>query len=431
MDRIDPKRKSFVESANDPVCSYPIQNLPYGVFATSSQPQRRAGVAIGDFILDLALLENEGLLPRRACGSLFNRPSLNGFMSMGQAVWHETRSRIAALLDRDNPELRDNASIRNAVLVPQAEATLAMPIEVRGYTDFYSSKEHATNVGSMFRDPKNALLPNWSHIPIAYNGRASTVVVSGTPIHRPLGQIKLPDADAPILGPCRKLDFELEMGTVIGQASAHGRPIRMAEAPPMIFGFVLLNDWSARDIQQWENVPLGPFQAKVFATSISPWVVTRDALEPFRTKGPDQNPPPLAYLAEPGPRNYDVHLEVRLRPKGASKATVICRTNFKGMYWSSVQQLLHHAIGGCAMEVGDLLGSGTISGANPASYGSMLELTWNGATPILLDGGGERRFIEDGDEIVMTGWCQGDGYRIGFGEVSGHILPAPEREQTS
>ncbi len=424
----DPRLKSFVEAANERECDYPIQNLPFGVFSTPERTQRRVGVAIGDRILDLAALEASGLILPGGAEAVFNRPSLNAFMALGPTAWAKIRSRLSALLSRDNQELRGSAALREEALVPMAEAAMHLPIDVRGYTDFYSSREHATNVGSMFRDPKSALLPNWSYIPIAYNGRASTVIVSGTPVHRPLGQIKLPSEDAPVFGPCRKLDFELEMGTVLGQGSQLGRPLTAAAAAEAIFGYVLLNDWSARDIQHWETVPLGPFQAKVFATSISPWVVTRAALEPFHVAGPEQNPPPLAYLAEHEPRNYDVHLEVSLRPAGTAEATTICRTNFKSMYWSSVQQLVHHAIGGCAMQTGDLLGSGTISSAEKSSFGSLLELTWNGANPVALNGGGERRFIEDGDEITMRGWSQRDGYRIGFGNVTGRILPAPDLE---
>jgi fumarylacetoacetase len=426
METHDPKRKSFIEAANEPACDFPIQNLPLGIFSTPESPERRVGVAIGDQVLDLAALEGAGLIRPDPVQRVLNRPSINAFMALGPKAWAETRARVSFLLSRDNPELRDNAALRESAFVPMATAALHLPVDVRGYTDFYSSKEHATNVGSMFRDPKNALLPNWSYIPIAYNGRANTVVVSGTPIRRPLGQIKFPSEKAPVLGPCRKLDFELEMGTIVGQPSAMGQPLNAATAAGMIFGYVLLNDWSARDIQHWETVPLGPFQAKVFATSISPWVVTQSALVPFRVAGPEQNPPPLAYLAEPEPRNYDIALEISLRRKGARQATVICRTNFKSMYWSAVQQLIHHAIGGCAMEVGDLLGSGTVSGAERSSFGSLLELTWNGTNPIVLDDGAERRFIEDGDEITMSGWCQGDGYRIGFGRVTGLILPSPD-----
>jgi fumarylacetoacetase len=305
-----------------------------------------------------------------------------------------------------------------------AQAKLHLPIEVAGYTDFYSSKEHATNIGVMFRGKDNALQPNWLHMPIGYNGRASTVVVSGTKVRRPRGQLKPPGADVPSFGPCKRLDFELEMGVVVGQSSPIGEMLTEKQAEEMIFGFVLLNDWSARDIQQWEYVPLGPFQAKAFATSISPWVVTREALEPFRVNGPEQDPAPLPYLQQTQPNNYDLELDVGLRAAPMNEAVRICQTNFKYMYWSSVQQLVHHASSGCAMNVGDLLGSGTISGPEKHQRGSLLEISWNGAEPLELAGGIKRTFLEDGDSLAMRGWCQGDGYRVGFGEVEGMIVPA-------
>jgi fumarylacetoacetase len=308
--------------------------------------------------------------------------------------------------------------------VPMADVTLHLPVAVSGYTDFYSSKEHATNVGVMFRGKDNALQPNWLHMPIGYNGRASTVVMSGTKVRRPRGQLKPPNVDAPSFGPCKRLDFELEMGVVVGQASALGEMLTEAQAEAMIFGFVILNDWSARDIQQWEYVPLGPFQAKAFATSISPWVVTREALEPFRVQGPAQEPEPLAYLRQAGAHNYDLELDVALRTPEMSAGRNICRTNFKYMYWSSVQQLVHHASSGCAMNVGDLLGSGTISGPEKHQRGSLLEISWNGSEPIELPGGAKRTFLEDGDSLVMRGWCRGEGYRVGFGEVEGTIVAA-------
>ena len=303
------------------------------------------------------------------------------------------------------------------------EARLLLPLAIGGYTDFYSSREHATNVGSMFRDPKNALLPNWLHLPVAYNGRASSVVVSGTPISRPRGQIKLADAEVPVFGASRKLDFELETACVVGEANALGEPVPIESAEGHIFGLVLMNDWSARDIQQWEYVPLGPFNSKSFATSISPWIVTLDALEPFRVAGPPQEPQPLPYLTQPGPQAFAIELALSLRPRGGD-ATTLCRTNFRYLYWSMAQQLAHHTVSGCNLQVGDLLGSGTISGSREDSRGSLLELAWNGQRPLALGGGATRAFLEDGDEVVITGWCQGDGYRVGFGEVRGEILPA-------
>lgn len=418
----DPKLRSFIQV--DPSSDFPIQNLPYGVFFTPEQPDLRVGVAIGDFVLDLAVLEAAGLLRVGGAKIIFASPSLNAFMALGPKVWTKTRARISELLRHDNPELRDNADLCKRALVPQNFADMHMPIAVQGFTDFYSSKEHATNVGIMFRGKDNALMPNWLSIPIGYNGRASTVVVSGTPIRRPRGQLKPPTADMPSFGPCKRLDFELEMGVVIGQASAMGEMLTEKQAEEMIFGFTLLNDWSARDIQAWEYVPLGPFQAKAFGTSISPWIVTREALEPFRVNGPAQDPKPLPYLQQKGAHNYDLQLAVDLKTEKMKESAGICRTNFKYMYWSSVQQLVHHASSGCAMNVGDLLGSGTISGPEKSERGSMLELSWGGTEPLDLGNGVQRSFLEDGDSLTMRGWCQGNGYRIGFGQVEGTILPS-------
>jgi fumarylacetoacetase len=417
----DPALRSFVEV--DPSSDFPIQNLPYGVFSAADKPEPRVGVAIGDRVLDLRELEQAGRLDGGA-PSVFAAPMLNPFMALGPNAWARTRARISALLRHDNPELRDDEPLRRRALVPMADARMHLPIAVAGYTDFYSSKEHATNVGVMFRGKDNALQPNWLHMPIGYNGRASTVVVSGTAVRRPRGQLKPPGAELPHFGPCKRLDFELEMGGVIGGCSALGAMVDEQQAARMIFGFTLLNDWSARDIQQWEYVPLGPFQAKAFATSISPWIVTSEALAPFRVHGPTQDPAPLPYLAQAQPNNYDLELEVWLRAGPMPRAASICRTNFRYMYWSSVQQLMHHASSGCAMNVGDLLGSGTISGPERHQRGSLLELSWNGAEALEVADGVSRSFLEDGDSLVMRGWCQGDGYRIGFGEVEGTILPA-------
>jgi fumarylacetoacetase len=417
----DSALRCFVEV--DPASDFPIQNLPYGVFSSRDGLAPRVGVAIGNFVLDLWELEQDGRLDVGELG-VFSAPMLNPFMALGPNAWSRTRARISALLRHDNPELRDNAELRARALVPMADVKLHLPIAVSGYTDFYSSKEHATNVGIMFRGKDNALQPNWLHMPIGYNGRASTVVVSGTAVRRPRGQLKPPNVDLPSFGPCKRLDFELEMGVVIGQSSALGEMLGEQQAEQMIFGFTLLNDWSARDIQQWEYVPLGPFQAKAFATSISPWIVTREALQPFRMHGPVQDPAPLPYLRQAQPNNYDLELEVALRAAPMTAAVNICRTNFRYMYWSSVQQLVHHASSGCAMKVGDLLGSGTISGPDRHQRGSLLEISWNGAEPVELEGGISRTFLEDGDSLAMRGWCQGDGYRVGFGEVEGTILPA-------
>jgi fumarylacetoacetase len=416
----DPKLRSFIDV--DPTSDFPIQNLPYGVFTSSDGLAPRVGVAIGNYVLDLWQLEQDCRLDVEL--GIFAASSLNSFMSQGPKVWSRARARISELLRHDNPELRDNEALRKRALIPMANVRLHMPITVAGYTDFYSSKEHATNVGVMFRGKDNALQPNWLHMPIGYNGRASTVVVSGTKVRRPRGQLKPPNAELPSFGPCKRLDFELEMGFVVGQPSTMGDMLSEKQAEEMIFGFTILNDWSARDIQQWEYVPLGPFQAKAFATSISPWIVTREALEPFRVHGPAQVPAPLPYLKQALANNYDLQLDVGLRTAQMTEAMRICRTNFKYMYWSSVQQLMHHASSGCAMNIGDLLGSGTISGPEKHERGSLLEISWNGTEPLELPGGAKRTFLEDGDSLVMRGWCQGDGYRVGFGEVEGTILPA-------
>jgi len=417
----DPKLRSFI--AVDPSSDFPIQNLPYGVFSAKDGLAPRVGVAIGNYVLDLWGLAQDCRIDVVE-PAVFAAPTLNPFMALGPKVWTSTRARISELLREDHPELRDNQELRRRALVPMRDVRLHLPITVSGYTDFYSSKEHATNVGVMFRGKDNALQPNWLHMPIGYNSRASTVVVSGTKVRRPRGQLKPPNVETPSFGPCKRLDFELEMGVVIGQPSPMGEMLSEKQAEDMIFGFVILNDWSARDIQQWEYVPLGPFQAKAFATSISPWVVTREALEPFRLHGPTQDPVPLPYLRQASANNFDLELDVSLRAAGMNEAKTICRTNFKYMYWSSVQQLVHHAACGCAMNVGDLLGSGTISGPEKQQRGSLLEISWNGSEPVELGGGVKRSFLEDGDSLAMRGWCQGDGYRVGFGEVEGTIWPA-------
>ncbi|WP_213772115.1 fumarylacetoacetase [Bradyrhizobium sp. dw_78] len=417
----DPTLRSFIDV--DPTLDFPIQNLPYGVFSTADGLAPRVGVAIGDDVLDLWQLAQDCRIDVAELG-VFAASTLNPFMALGPKVWSRVRARISELLRHDNPELRDNEKLRRRVLVPMADVKLHLPIAVSGYTDFYASKEHATNIGVIFRGKDNALQPNWLHMPVGYNGRASTMVVSGTKVRRPRGQLKPANAEVPSFGPCQRLDFELEMGVVIGQSSTMGEMLSENQAEEMIFGFVLLNDWSARDIQQWEYVPLGPFQGKAFATSISPWIVTREALEPFRVNGPEQKPTPLPYLQQTRPNNYDLQLDVDLRAVQMKQAMRICRTNFKYMYWSSVQQLMHHASSGCAMNIGDLLGSGTISGPEKHQRGSLMEISWNGTEPFELPGGGKRTFLEDGDSLALRGWCQGDGYRVGFGEVEGTILPA-------
>ena len=420
----DPSLRSWVDTANLAGSDFPIQNLPFGIFSTPQLRTPRAGVAIGDQVLDLSVLESVGLLTP-AAHRVFDQTTLNDFIALGKNTWQRVREQVSLLLRADEAHLRDNASLRARALIPLQQVTMHLPVKVGGYTDFYSSKEHATNVGSMFRDPANALLPNWLHLPVGYNGRASSVVVSGTDIRRPVGQVKPPTADVPSFARCAKLDFELETAFIVGADTALGEPVSVDRAESLIFGMVLLNDWSARDIQQWEYVPLGPFNAKTFATSISPWVVTMDALEPFRVAGPVQDPEPLPYLRQQGAHSFDISLSVDLQPQDAAEPTTICRTSYRAMYWSMAQQLAHHTVSGCNVCVGDLMASGTISGSTPDSFGSLLELSWNGQRPLTLaDGKTQRSFLEDGDSVTMRGWCQGETYRIGFGAVQGHVLPA-------
>ena len=416
--------KSFIEVNQE--SHFPIQNLPYGVFSTKDNNTPRIGVAIGDYVLDLSVLEKEGFF-KHIIGedrTVFNRPYLNDFMSLGNEIWSQVRKEIQLLLSADEPQLRDNPSLRKQSLILQNEVDLHMPVKIGDYTDFYASKDHATNVGIMFRGKDNALMPNWTHLPVGYHGRASSVVLSGTNVQRPVGQTKPQNADAPIFGPCKQLDFELEMGFLIGTGNTLGDPISIDQAEKHIFGMVLVNDWSARDIQSWEYVPLGPFLAKNFATSISPWVVPMEALEPFRTDGPVQNPEPLEYLKQQGANSFNINLEVYLKGEKQHTPTRISSSNYRYLYWSAAQMVAHHTIGGCDLNTGDLLGTGTISGSEKESRGSLLELTWRGTEPINLGEGEQREWIEDGDEMAITGWCQGEGYRVGFGEVTGTIVPA-------
>ncbi len=425
----DPALRSFIDV--DPDSPFPIQNLPFGVFKRKAGRTARVGVAIGTFVLDLGVLEDrklfggEYLAGRRP----FSQPSLNPFMALGRPAWREARRTVQTLLRHDTPTLRDDEVLREQALVPCDEVEMLMPARIGDYTDFYSSRQHATNVGAMFRDPDNALLPNWLHLPVGYHGRASSVVVSGTDVVRPRGQTKPNDDEPPVFGPSRLLDFELELGFFVGTGTDLGQPIAIDQADEHIFGFVLVNDWSARDIQKWEYVPLGPFLGKSFATSISPWVVMAEALEPFRVEGEAQtpeagNPAILDYLKQTGKRSLDLHLEVGLWPEDADSPTTIARSNARNLYWSPEQQLAHHTVNGCNVRPGDLMASGTISGEDEGSYGSMLELSWRGTDPVTLRDGVERKFLQDGDLVTMTGWAQGDGYRVGFGEVRGRVLPA-------
>jgi fumarylacetoacetase len=420
----DPARRSFIPVAAD--SPFPIQNLPFGVFCRRGNASPRIGVAIGEHILDLTHLAqvNRLQLVELQGQPVFQTSRLNEFMALGRLAWSATRARVSHLLRADVAELRDDAELREQALLPMTEAAMQLPADIGDYTDFYSSREHATNVGTMLRGADNALMPNWLHLPVAYHGRSSSIVLSGTDIHRPCGQSKPDKAEAPLFGPSRSLDFELEMAVFIGPGNEFGKPIPINQSEEHLFGVVLLNDWSARDIQAWEYVPLGPFLAKNFATSISPWVVTMEALEPFRCAGPAQSPAPLPYLQVAGPAAYDIHLEVLLQSEKMEQPARIAHSNFKYLYWSMAQQLAHHTVNGCNLRPGDLLASGTISGATPDSYGSLLELAWRGSKPLTLPGGEQRSFLQDGDRLTLTGWCQGDGYRVGFGEVTGCILPA-------
>lgn len=414
--------RSWVPVAAD--SHFPIQNLPYGVFRRQDEEIARIGVAIGDQVLDLTHLEQHGILQVLGHRTVFSEHTLNAFMALGRPAWQATRAAISRLLQADEPALRDNAALRDHALVPQADVEMLLPAAIGDYTDFYSSREHATNVGTMLRGADNALQANWLHVPIAYHGRASSIVVSGTDVRRPLGQTKADDVPAPTFGPTRSLDFELEVGFFVGPGNELGQPIPIDRAAEHIFGLVLVNDWSARDIQKWEYVPLGPFLAKNFATSISPWVVTLEALEPFRCSGPVQEPTPLPYLRSTGPWALDIALEVRIQGAAMKQPERICASNFKHLYWNMCQQLAQHASNGCNLRPGDLLASGTVSGPTPDSHGSMLELAWKGTKPLRLADGGTRVFLHDGDRVTMTGWCQGAGYRVGFGSVAGQVLPA-------
>ena len=412
-----------IESANNPQSDFPLNNLPFGVYSADGLAPRCC-TAIGDSILDLSVLYEANLFPELT-DNVFSNSTLNAFMALGAAQWSTVQNHLIELLHSDNNIDSKKLDVIAAAQHSLTAVRLHMPFAVAEFTDFYAGRQHATNVGTMFRGAENALPPNWLHIPIGYNGRASTVVVSGTDIHRPLGQMKPPNEDLPYFGPCKRLDLELEMGAVVGLPNEMGKPLTVKEADDLIFGYVLLNDWSARDIQAWEYQPLGPFQAKVFATSISPWIVTKEALASFRVSTPDRDFELLPYLQEKEPLLYDISLSVHLQPAGADKPTTISNTNYQNMYYSAAQQLAHHAVGGCKMCTGDLLGSGTISGDTDSAYGSLLEISWGGKNPLQLDTGETRTFLEDGDTLTLKGAAQGDGFRIGFGECTGKILPAP------
>ncbi len=417
----DPKRKSWINVPEN--SDFPIQNIPFGVFITK-EDVITIGTRIGNCAIDMGALQQLGYFEGiDLTDDMFMQDTLNDFISDGKKTWRLVRNRLAELFDETNPKLRDNKSHREIVIFKVEDIEMLLPVQIGDYTDFYSSKEHATNVGKMFRDPENALLPNWLHIPVGYHGRSSTIVPSGIPVHRPYGQT-LPNGETtPVFGPSRLVDFELETAFITTDANLMGEPIPVEEAEEHIFGMVLFNDWSARDIQKWEYVPLGPFLAKNFASSISPWIVTMDALEPFRTKGPEQSPEPLPYLKQKGEKAFDINLEVAIQPENAEE-TIVSRSNFKYMYWSMAQQLAHHTINGCRVNSGDMMGSGTISGSTEDSFGSMLELTWGGQKPLKMNDGSERKFINDNDTVIIRGFCQKDNIRVGFGEVSSKLLPA-------
>ncbi|MGV9002729.1 fumarylacetoacetase [Flavobacterium sp.] len=422
----DPSRKSWLEVPEE--SDFPIQNIPFGVFLTKDDVIT-IGTRIGNHAIDLGALQQlnyfEGI---ELTDDMFMQDTLNDFISDGQKTWRLVRNRIGDIFDINNPALRDNEKHRDVVIFTLDEIEMQLPVLIGDYTDFYSSKEHATNVGKMFRDPENALLPNWLHIPVGYHGRSSTIVPSGIPIHRPMGQT-LPNGEKePVFGSSRLVDFELETAFITTDANVMGENIPICEAEEYIFGMVLLNDWSARDIQKWEYVPLGPFLAKSFATSISPWIVTMDALEPFRVKGPSQEPTPLPHLQQNGKNAFDINLEAYIDTDESKEPTLVSKSNFKYMYWSMAQQLTHHTSNGCRVNSGDMMGSGTISGPTPDSFGSMLELTWGGKNPITLNDGTERKFINDNDTVIMKGFCKNNSIRIGFGEVSTKLLPPYSRK---
>ncbi|KNC85290.1 fumarylacetoacetase [Sphaeroforma arctica JP610] len=415
---------SFITYSED--CQFPIQNLPYGVFKHNGST--RIGVAIGDQVLDLSQVKHFFDGPAMAANQrVFDEGSLNKFMGLGRPAWKEVRSTLQRILSANEPVLRDDKTLRESAFVAISDVEMVLPAQIGDYTDFYSSRDHATNVGIMFRGKDNALMPNWLHLPVGYHGRASSVVVSGTPVRRPCGQTKADETKPPVYGPCRLLDFELETAFFVGPGNKLGEPIPIAEAQDHIFGMVLMNDWSARDIQKWEYIPLGPFLAKNFASTISPWVVTMDALEDFKLANWDQSEPkPLPYLQHDDPYTFDMKLFVDIKSETTEKT--VCESNFKYMYWTMKQQLAHHSVSGCNMRPGDLLGSGTISGPNPESFGSMLEQSWKGSKTVDIGNGETRKFIADGDEVTVRGYCQGEGYRIGFGEASGLVLPAKPLE---
>ncbi|MGB1309182.1 MAG: fumarylacetoacetase, partial [Oceanihabitans sp.] len=401
---------------------FPIQNIPFGVFLTRDDIIT-IGTRIGDTAIDLGALHQLGYFDDiPLTDDIFLQDTLNDFIADGRKTWRAVRNKIAAIFDADNSALKNNVKHKEIVLFRLDEIEMQLPVQIGDYTDFYSSIEHATNIGTMFRGKDNALMPNWLHIPVGYHGRSSSIIPSGIPVHRPQGQTLPLDASEPVFGPSQRVDFELEMAFITTDANDLGEPIPIEEAEEYIFGLVLFNDWSARDIQKWEYVPLGPFLSKNFASCISPWIVTLDALEPYRVESPKPVKPQLEYLQYKGKKSFDINLEVAIQPQKA-KETVVSRSNFKYMYWNMAQQLAHHTINGCPVNSGDMMGSGTLSGKTPDSYGSMIELTWAGQKALKLTDGSERKFIQDNDTVIMRGYCEKEGTRIGFGEVTTKLLP--------
>ncbi|AXT20525.1 fumarylacetoacetase [Flavobacteriaceae bacterium AU392] len=416
----NPDRTSWLHV--DKNSDFPIQNIPFGVFLTRDDIIT-IGTRIGDTAIDLGALHQLGYFDGiPLTDDIFLQDSLNDFIADGRKTWRLVRNRIAEIFDAENNILKNNKKNKETVLFRLDEIEMQLPVQIGDYTDFYASKEHATNVGKMFRGEENALMPNWLHLPVGYHGRSSSIIPSKIPVHRPQGQILPNEATEPTFGPSKLVDFELEMAFITTDANDLGEPIPIEEAEEYIFGLVLFNDWSARDIQKWEYVPLGPFLGKNFASSISPWIVTLDALEPFRVESPKQDPKPLEYLQYKGKKSFDINLEAAIHPKGA-KETIVSRSNFKYMYWNMSQQLAHHTVNGCPVNSGDMMGSGTISGVTEDAYGSMLEITWKGEKPITMSDGTERKFINDYDTVIMRGYCEKDGTRIGFGEVESQLLP--------
>ncbi len=417
-----PSLTSWVEIAAD--SDFPIQNIPFGIISYGGNSPRPAS-RIGDYAIDLSVLSDLGYFDSLGIDNLgvFYAPVLNDFIALGKPVWQAVRQQISDLLNIENQELQGNENHTQQVLRPIHEVTVHLPVEVGDYTDFYSSIDHATNVGTMFRDPDNALFPNWKHLPVGYHGRSSSIVVSGAEIHRPKGQTKADDAESPTFGPSRLFDFELEMAFVTGKQTQLGEAVDVNKAEDYIFGMLIFNDLSARDIQKWEYVPLGPFLSKNFGSVVSPWIITLDALEPFKLDAPAQDPEVLPYLKVDDRKNHDIKLDVFIKPDGGEENHV-CASNYKYLYWTMSQQLAHQTVNGCNINVGDMYASGTISGPTPESYGSMLELSWRGSKPIRLNDGTERRFVNDNDTIIMRAYAEKDGVRIGFGESVTKVLPS-------